>query len=186
MRCKNMACFCTRSPAAVRGPLSCQARRLRWGFQTALHAPLCHLKCLSLSLCLRLSVSPGLSAQRHSAMMGFSDGIKMSRPTAVTHANCIVYRFYRWEQPAVCFVWRLFIFFVMMSLSVAPLRLSLRFQTGIFLIWRSLSLFLCCRFTATPTWPPTASTISTHGKCFRSPQSRQDALRQHLSSGEGV
>lgn len=52
---------------------------------------------VSLSLPPSPRLSPGLSAERHSAMMGFSDGIKMSRPTAVTHANCIVYRVYRCE-----------------------------------------------------------------------------------------
>lgn len=122
-----MACFYALSSTTVRGLLSCQAQLLRRGVQKALHAPLCHFECLSLCLC--VSFSPGLSAQRHSAMMGFSDGIKMSRPTAVTHGNCIVYRFYHWEQPAVCFVWCLFSFFVMMSLSVALLLLSLMFQS---------------------------------------------------------
>lgn len=109
MKCKNMACLCARSAAAVRGLLSCQPQLLQRGFQTALHAPLCHFECISLSLSLppsfSLLVSPRLSTLRHSPMMGFLDGIKMSRPTAVTHANCIVYRFYHWEQPAVCFVW---------------------------------------------------------------------------------
>lgn len=69
---------------------------------------------------LSVSVSPEFWAHRHSAMMGFSDGIKMSRPTAVTHANCIVYRFYHREQPAICFLWCLpsfHFYFVLMSLS---------------------------------------------------------------------
>lgn len=87
-------------------PITCHSQSsiimlLQGRFQAALHVPLCHSECLSLSL----YVSPVLSVQRHTAMMGFSDGIKMSSPTAVTHANCIVSRFYHWEQPAVCFVW---------------------------------------------------------------------------------
>lgn len=102
--------FCGRSPAAVRGLLSCQPQFLQRGSETALHAPLCHFECVSLAPSLCLPISPRLPAQRPSAMMGFSDGIKMSSPTAVTHANCIVYKVYHWEQPAICFVWRPFPF----------------------------------------------------------------------------
>lgn len=60
MKCKNVACFCPRSAATVRGLLSCQPQLLQWGSQTALHAPLCHFECVSLSPSLRLPVSlPG-------------------------------------------------------------------------------------------------------------------------------
>lgn len=185
MKCKNMACFWARSPATVRGLLSCQPQLLQWGVQTALHAPLCHFECLSLSFSLShspcLSVSPGLSTQRHSAMMGFSDGIKMSLPTAVTHANCIVYRFYQWEQPAVCFVWRLlpFHFFCPDVIICGTAASLVNISDSHLLICFSLSLFRS-RFTATPTWPPTVSTIFTHGKCFYSPL---QLLWGNLSSG---
>lgn len=74
-----------------------------------------------------LSLSPpGVSVARHSAMMGFSDGIKMSRPTAVTHANCIVYRVYRCKTVSNLFcLMPLFPFFpfMVMSLSEALLHL---------------------------------------------------------------
>lgn len=100
MECKNLSHSCPRSPTTVRGLLSCQAQLFQRGVSDS-------FTCTPLSLWMphSPSVSPKLSAQRHSPMMGFSDGIKMSRPAAVTHANCIVYRFYHWEQPAVCFVW---------------------------------------------------------------------------------
>lgn len=54
------------------------------------------------SPCATLNVSVSVrSVQRLTAMTGSSDGIKMFCPTTVTHANCIVYRFYQREQPAV-------------------------------------------------------------------------------------
>lgn len=122
-------------------------------------------------------------------MMGFSDGIKMSRPTAVSHANCIVYRVCLRQNRQQSVLFDAFSFFfsrffflfssafrrslIVMSLSGALLLLSLMSQTCRLFIRHvslSLSFFVSCgcRFTDTPTWPPTASTTSTRGKCFSS------------------
>lgn len=123
------------------------------------------------------------AAQRPRAMMAFSDGIKMSRPTAVTHANCIVYRVCLRQTGSNLFCLMPFLFFlsffffpsafrrslIVMSLSGALLLLSLMSQTCCLFIRRSLFFLSCgCRFTDTPTWPPTASTTFTRGKCISS------------------
>lgn len=166
-KCKITVCFCGRSPAAVRGLLSCQPQFLQRGSETALHAPLCHFECVSLAPALCLPVSPRLPAQRPSAMMGFSDGIKMSSPTAVTHANCIVYKVYHWEQPAICFAWRPFpfSFFYHSVIICSPAASLVNVSDMSSFNLPLLSFAPGCRFTDTPTWPPTASTIFTHGKC---------------------
>lgn len=93
---------------------------------------------------------------------GFSDGIKMSRPTAVTHANCIVYRVCLRQTGSNLFCLMpflfLFLFFfssafrrslIVMSLSGALLLLSLMSQTCRLFIRRSL--FLCLAAAGLPT-----------------------------------
>lgn len=126
------------------------------------------------------------AAQRPRAMMAFSDGIKMSRPTAVTHANCIVYTVCLRQTGSNLFLFDAFSFFlfffspssafrrslIVMSLSGGPAA-PLVNVSDVSSFHPSLSFlffFLSrgCRFTDTPTWPPTASTTFTRGKCVSS------------------
>lgn len=50
MECKNVACICARSAAAVRSLLSCHPQLLQWGLDAALHAPFCHFERVPPSL----------------------------------------------------------------------------------------------------------------------------------------
>lgn len=69
-------------------------------------------------------LSPGLRAQRVLVMMAFLDGIKLSLPAAVSHANDIVCRVDGVETPTVS-LYRNSFFFFAMPFSVALLRLLL-------------------------------------------------------------
>lgn len=71
-------------------------------------------------------LSPGLQAQRVLVMMAFLDGIKLSLPAAVSHANYIVCRVDGSQTPTVSFFgFFLFFIFFAMPFSVALLRLPL-------------------------------------------------------------
>lgn len=139
MKCKNMACVCARSRSEVIILSTTASPR---GGGAALHAPCCHLNApLALPPCLSRAFSWGTTRWWDSQME------LKSRPTAVTHANCIVYGFYRWQKPAVsyclmpshsCFCYGV----TMVSLSVTPLPLLLIFSDSHLLIPLCVFIFL--------------------------------------------